>query len=57
MAERPRAHAPIPIEAYQPRNHAGDCDFQLDQYPHECTCGFTAKAFERAQQPRLDNAR
>lgn len=32
---------PVPSIAYLTHHHAGDCDFQLDQYPQECTCGAT----------------
>jgi len=28
---------------HDPRNHARDCTFHLDQYAFECDCGATAR--------------
>jgi len=39
---------------HDPRNHARDCTFHLDQYAFECDCGATAR-YER--DPKLDTIR
>lgn len=31
-------HIPLK-DIYRPINHDKDCDYHVDQYPWECTCG------------------
>jgi len=37
---------------HDPRNHARDCTFHLDQYAFECDCGATAAHEARAEHPQ-----
>jgi hypothetical protein len=36
---------------FNPREHTPDCDFHVDQYPWECSCGLKEKSMPPVKEP------